>query len=188
MYKYLKLLHHFTDYKLTEKEANKQQESLADDQISIQVDERDSHQKSRHRRSIDSELENELHSPIPLNNFKIVILGPRVPDDLLKKYPQENATFDFYAENGAEYTVHNGLMFLKSMPKIANNRKQQYKTEELILIGALVLCLCFGITMTWLLFILVRRMKRVSKSVTARPKYQSTRSDYQPLNSKDDDA
>ena len=95
----------------------------------------------------------------------------------------------FFTANGAEYTVHNGLMFLKSMPKIANKHQQQFKTEELILIGALVLCLFFGITMTCLLlvFILVRRMKRVSKSRTALPKYQSTRSDYQPLNSKDDD-
>jgi hypothetical protein len=161
---------------------NEKEKSLADNQISMDG----SQQRSRYRRSIDSEFEDELHSSIPLSNFKIVILGPRVPDNLLKQYHQENATFDFYAENGAEYTVVNGLMFLKSMPKIAK-KQQQYKAEELILIGALVLCLCFGITMTCLLFILVRRMKRVSKSRTALPKYQSTRSDYQPLNSKDDD-
>ena len=94
--KYLQLSHHYTDWPLTEKEANKQQESIADDQISMHEDERGSLQKSRYRRSIDSEFEDELHSSIPLNNFKIVILGQRVPDNLLKKYYQENATFDFF--------------------------------------------------------------------------------------------
>jgi hypothetical protein len=199
----------------TTPDSKKQQESLAGEQISMHDEERDSHQNSRYRRSVDSEHEDELHSPIPLNNFKIVILGPRVPDNLLKKYSQENKTFDFHAGNGAEYTVHNGLIFLKSLPKIANitnassvgeqnlqlkllkliNEKQQLKTEELfqqnlrlklmkenqqrkteelLLVGALALCLCFGIIMTCLLFL--RRMN------------QSIRSEYQPLNSKADDA
>lgn len=152
---------------------------------------------------MDSELEDEeeLNSPIQLNKFKIVILGPGVPEYIQKNKSLENATFDFIAENGATYTVHNGLMFFKSLPKLRNTanlrsdeeqtlklKLQRREREELFLVGALALCCFFGIIMTCSMFLLVRRMKKGSRRWTARNKnYQSSRSEYQPLGSKDDE-
>ena len=161
----------------------------------------------RHRRSAEEIA--LADSVLQLNEFSLVILGPRVPDDLPKKIGF-NDTFEFVGENGATYIVRHGLIFLQSLPKkgqtgamtgaareridsMLKELKAEQMNEELLLGGSLLLMTCFTLVFACAIvaFIICNRCccrsSRSSKSVRygSNGKYSA---EYQPLGANGDEA
>lgn len=161
----------------------------------------------RHRRSAEDIILTD--SPLQLNEFSLIVLGPRLPDDLPEKIGK-NETLTFVGENGATYKVQHGLIFLQSLSKkgfksssvsnggegfkaLFEKMKADRMSEELLLGGALILMtiltLIFAcILMGCMIYRCYNRRTQIRPKNSHYGSNEKFAAEYQPLDTKCDDA